>query len=125
MAQAVAHKHHHKQHESHAKRYLIAFAILSVVTIIEVLFGIFRPAILNDTMFVGMRLLNWVFITLTLYKAYLITWAFMHMELESKGLRRAVVWTGLFLVSYLIFILLTEGDYQHEVLTNGYVTWDF
>lgn len=72
-----------------------------------------------------MKLLNWIFIILTIYKAYYITWTFMHMEGETKGLRRAVVWTAVFLISYLIFILLTEGDYIYEVFKAGYKSWDF
>lgn len=113
------------KHESNAKRIWTVFAILSVVTIIEVFLGIFRPDFLQHTMFIGMRLLNWIFIALTLYKAYYIAWAFMHLEGETKGLRRAVVWTAVFLIGYLIFILLTEGDYIYEVYKHGYIAWDF
>ena len=72
-----------------------------------------------------MSLLNWIFIILTLYKAYYITWAFMHMDHETKGLRRSVVWTVIFLVAYLVFILLTEGDYIYEVYKSGHIAWDF
>ena len=43
-----------------------------------------------------MKGLNWIFIILTIVKAYYITWDFMHMRDETKGLRRAVVWTGVF-----------------------------
>ncbi|MCL6216803.1 cytochrome C oxidase subunit IV family protein [Zunongwangia pacifica] len=113
------------QHESNTKRIWQVFAILSVVTIVEVILGIVRPGFLTETSLVGMHLLNWIFIILTLYKAYYIAWAFMHMEHETKGLRRAVVWTGIFLAIYLIFILLTEGDYIYEVYKNGYIAWDF
>lgn len=112
-------------HESASKRIWTVFGILSVVTIAEVILGIIRPEFLTETHFLRMRLLNWIFIILTLYKAYLITWAFMHMEHEAKGLRRAVVWTGIFLVCYLIFILLTEGDYIFGVYHNEYQNWDF
>ena len=114
---------HH--HESNTKRIWQVFAILSVVTIVEVVLGIMRPTFLTNTSLVGMHLLNWIFIILTLYKAYYIAWAFMHMEQETKGLRRAVVWSGVFLAIYLIFILLTEGDYIYEVYKNGYIAWDF
>jgi cytochrome c oxidase subunit IV len=95
------------------------------VTIIEVFLGIVRPVFLTHNFFLSMKLLNWVFIILTIYKAYYIAWAFMHLEGESKGLRRAVVWTAVFLISYLMFILLTEGDYVHEVMKNSAVSWDF
>ena len=112
-------------HGSATKRIWTVFGILSIVTIVEVALGIIRPVFLIETHFLRMHLLNWIFIVLTLYKAYLITWAFMHMEHETKGLRRSVVWTGIFLVCYLIFILLTEGDYIFDVYKEGYVAWDF
>lgn len=110
---------------SAVKRIWTVFVILSVVTIVEVIFGILRPEFLEVTYIARMKLLNWIFILLTLYKAYLITWAFMHMEHEAKGLRRAVVWTAVFLIAYLVFILLTEGDYIHDVYTEGYQNWNF
>ena len=117
--------HETSNHGSATKRIWTVFAILSVVTIVEVILGIVRPEFLVETHLFRMHLLNWVFIILTLYKAYYITWAFMHMEHETKGLRRSVVWTGVFLVCYLIFILLTEGDYIFDVYDNGYISWDF
>ena len=121
----MAHDSTAHHHESNTKRIWQVFAILSVVTIVEVVLGIIRPDFLTHTSLVGMHLLNWIFIILTLYKAYYIAWAFMHMEQETKGLRRAVVWSGVFLAIYLIFILLTEGDYIYEVYKNGYLSWDF
>ena len=120
MAHDTAH-----QHKSNTKRIWTVFIILSVITLVEVVLGIFKPEFLTDTSFLSMSLLNWIFIILTIYKAYYIAWAFMHLESETKGLRRAIVWTAVFLISYLIFILLTEGDYIYEVFNNGYVSWDF
>lgn len=118
MAHDTAHN------ESNISRIWKVFGILSAVTIIEVAFGIWKPEFLNARV-ASMKLLNWIFIILTLYKAYLITWAFMHMEGETKGLRRSVVWTGIFLICYLMFILLIEGDYVYEVYRTGYKSWDF
>ncbi|MFD1094213.1 cytochrome C oxidase subunit IV family protein [Salegentibacter chungangensis] len=120
MAHDTAHKH-----ESNTKRIWTVFIILSVITIVEVILGIIKPPFLTDTMFIGMRLLNWIFIILTIWKAYYIAWAFMHLEGETKGLRRAIVWTAVFLIGYLIFILLTEGAYIYDVYKSGYVSWDF
>jgi Co/Zn/Cd efflux system component len=121
MAQDTAH------HDSAAakKRIWTVFGILSVLTIVEVILGYIRPSVLVQTDIVGMSILNWIFIILTIYKAYYITWAFMHMEHETKGLRRVVVWTGVFLICYLIAILLIEGGYIEQVYTDGYITWEF
>ena len=99
--------------------------VLTIVTAVEVGLGITKPAPLVESTFMSMKLLNWIFIVLTLVKAYYITWDFMHMRDERSSLRRAVVWTPIFLVSYLIFILLFEADYIYTVFTEGFVTWDF
>lgn len=98
---------------------------LSIVTAIEVVLGIYKPAFLVKTDFLDMKLLNWIFIILTLVKAYYITWDFMHMRDEKSSLRRAVVWTPIFLVAYLIFILLFEATYIYEVFRDGFLAWDF
>ncbi|MCK5401358.1 MAG: cytochrome C oxidase subunit IV family protein, partial [Flavobacteriaceae bacterium] len=82
--------------------------LLTIVTTVEVFLGISKPDALM-TSFLSMKILNWIFIILTLVKAYYITWDFMHMRDETKALRRMVVWTAIFLVCYLLFILLQEG----------------
>ncbi len=102
--------------QSHTKRIWNVFWILSAITIVEVILGIYKPASLHLTSFLGTSPLNWIFIILTLFKAYGITWAFMHMEGEKKWFRRAVVWTAVFLICYLVTLLLIEGDYLHSTL---------
>ena len=98
---------------------------LSIVTTVEVALGITKPHVLVANTFIGMKLLNWIFIILTLVKAYYIAWDFMHLRDEKSSLRRAIVWTPIFLVCYLIFILLFEADYIYNVFKDGYVTWNF
>lgn len=97
---------------------------LTFVTAIEVVLGILKPESLM-TKFLGMKILNWIFIILTIVKAYYITWDFMHMRDETKGLQRMVVWTAIFLILYLIFILLQEGGYVFDVYDDGYIKRDF
>lgn len=109
-------------HESNAKRIWIVFALLSVVTIVEVYLGIVKFDVLHLTRFLGTSPLNWIFIILTIIKAYYITWAFMHMEGEKKWFRRSVVWTAVFLILYLVTLLLIEGDYLYSTLAP-LVTW--
>lgn len=101
------------------------FVFLSIVTIVEVALGILKPESLTGNTFLAMKLLNWIFIILTLVKAYYITWDFMHMRDETKGLRRSVVWTAIFLICYLVLILLIEGDYIFDVYKSGFVKFDF
>jgi hypothetical protein len=101
------------------------FILLSIVTIVEVVLGIIKPPVLTENNFLAMKLLNWIFIILTLVKAYYITWDFMHMRDEKSSLRRSVVWTGVFLICYLVLILLIEGDYIYEVYKENYIKFNF
>jgi len=98
--------------------------LLTIVTSVEVAFGITKPEELMSKFF-GMKILNWIFIVLTLVKAYYITWDFMHMRDETKALRRMVVWTVVFLICYLLFILLQEGGYIFDIYDNGFIKRDF
>lgn len=103
-------------HESNTKRIWIVLIILTVLTTVEVVLGIAKPDSLHLTSFLGTSPLNWIFIILTLIKAYYITWAFMHMEGETKWLRRSVVWSAIFLICYLVTLMLIEGNYLHSTL---------
>ena len=96
---------------------------LTIVTVVEVILGIIKPEVLMGQV-LGMKALNWIFIILTLVKAYYIAWDFMHMRDETAGLRRSVVWTAIFLILYLLFILLQEGGYVFEVYDSGYIKRD-
>ena len=98
--------------------------LLSIVTLVEVALGIFKPEILL-LYFLNMKILNWIFISLTIVKAYYITWDFMHMRDETKTLRRVVVWTFVFLVLYLIFILIQEAGDIFDQGSNDYIKRDF
>ncbi|MDG2193417.1 MAG: cytochrome C oxidase subunit IV family protein [Polaribacter sp.] len=110
--------------ESHTKRIWIVFGFLCIITMVEVALGIVKPEGLYFTQFLGTSLLNWIFIILTLVKAYYIVWAFMHLEGEKKWFRRAIVWTVVFLISYLVTLLLIEGGYLFETLAP-LVKWDY
>ena len=61
----------HVHDNSNVKRIWNVFFILSIITIVEVLLGIFKPEALPQRW--GTSWLNWIFIILTLAKAYGIT----------------------------------------------------
>ena len=103
-------------HESNVGRIWKVFGLLSVITIVEVALGIIKPESLHLNNILGTSYLNWIFIILTLAKAYYITWTFMHMEGEKTWFRRAVVWTAVFLIIYLVTLLLIEGGYLYDTL---------
>ena len=102
--------------ESHTALIWKVFGFLSLVTIVEVAFGIYKPESLHLTQFLGTSLLNWIFLILTLVKAYGIAWYFMHLKQEKTWFRRAIVWTVVFLIIYLTTLILIEGDYVFEEL---------
>ncbi|MGB2341505.1 MAG: cytochrome C oxidase subunit IV family protein [Flavobacteriaceae bacterium] len=97
---------------------------LSIVTTIEVVLGILKPQSLMS-MFLGMKILNWIFIILTLVKAYYIAWDFMHIRDEKGSLKGSIVLPLIVLIPYLCFILLLEADYIYEVMRIGFVSWNF
>lgn len=97
---------------------------LSIVTTIEVALGIIKPEILMIP-FLKMKILNWIFIILTLVKAYYIAWDFMHIRDEKSGLKNSIVLPLLILIPYLAFILLIEADYIFDVMDSGFVAWNF
>jgi cytochrome c oxidase subunit IV len=112
-------------HVSNTKRIWFVFGLLSVVTTVEVILGILKPDALHMNHLLGMNLLNWIFYILTIFKAYYIVWAFMHMEGEKSSLRWSVVAPVIFLVMYLLFILLIEADYIFEIFKNSTIKWNF
>ena len=113
---------------SHAKSHTAliwkVFAFLSLITIVEVFLGIVKPASLNLTQILGTSILNWIFLILTLVKAYGIAWYFMHLKQEKASFRRAIVWTAVFLICYLATLILIEGNYMGDVL-RSYTKWNY
>lgn len=114
-------------HTSSTKRIWNVFWILSVLTIVEVVLGIYKPASIHHAGFLGTSILNWIFIILTIVKAYYIVWAFMHMEGEKTSLRWSIVGTGIFLIIYIIVLFLIEAVYVYDVLNdpNSISKWIF
>jgi len=97
---------------------------LSIVTVIEVALGIVKPASLMSS-FLHMKIINWIFIILTIVKAYYIAWDFMHLRDEKSGLTSSTVLPLVILIPYLAFILLVEGNYIYDVMFEGFVSWNF
>ena len=109
--------------ESHTALIWKVFGFLSIVTIVEVVLGIYKPPGLHLGIFLGTSWLNWIFIILTLIKAYGIAWYFMHLRDELTWFRRAIVWTVVFLIVYLTTLVLIEGDYKYDMLAP-YLRWN-
>ena len=97
---------------------------LSIVTVIEVGLGITKPAFLLES-FLQMKILNWIFVALTLVKAYYIYWDFMHLRDETSGLINSIILPLLILIPYLAFILILEADYIYDIMQAGFQSWNF
>ena len=127
----------HQEHDLTIFRGLIKFKnitqkiwgvllLLSIVTAVEVALGIYKPdPLMSYIPYLNMKILNLIFIVLTIVKAYYITWDFMHMRDETKLLRRVVVWTFIFLVCYLVWILIQEAGYIFDYDSVDYIKRDF
>ena len=112
-------------HASNTKRIWQVFIYLSILTIVEVVLGIIKPDALFHHDFLSLSYLNWIFIILTIVKAYYIMWAFMHLEGEKASFRWSIVGTLAFLCVYLTAIVLIEGEYIHQVFQNSSYKWIF
>lgn len=127
----MAHDHHNLaifrgliKFKSNEQKIWGVLLLLSIITAIEVVLGIYKPESLMAKV-IGTKLLNWIFIILTIVKAYYIAWDFMHLRDEKASFRWSLVLPLIILIPYLCFILLNEGNYIHEVFKNGFVTWNF
>jgi len=92
------------------------FWILLFITAFEVALGIIKPSFLVDTIFLGTKLLNHVFIILTVIKAAYIILQFMHLGHEEVTLKWTILLPAIILVPYLLFIVLSEGAYTYLML---------
>ena len=112
--------------KSNTQKIIGVLILLSIVTLVEVVLGIYKPEVLNQS-FANLKLLNWIFIILTIVKAYYITWDFMHMRDETSILRRVVVWTAVFLILNLSFIFIQEAGYIFDEFDDpsNYIKTDF
>lgn len=93
------------------KKIVFVTILLTVITAVEVLLGIFIKHGTDLWPFV-----KWAFIVMTLVKAAYIVSVFMHLGDERKSLRYIIlVPYGIFAL-YLIFIGITESNFVNDVL---------
>lgn len=109
---------HHSEEEGKKIRRKIAVVtvILSVITIVEVLVGIYFPkSSLSTSGWYGIKA---GYIILTVIKAGYIIMVFMHLGDEHKNLRRMILWPYIIFILYLIFILSVEAIAVNDIWTN-------
>jgi cytochrome c oxidase subunit 4 len=101
--------HAHEEHVGLSKKKIWqVFGILLLITVIEFIIALW--VLPNNYMphHVG----NFVYIALTLLKAYYIVAYFMHLKYEKLGLQLALTVSFIFIL-YFITLMLIEGGYLH------------
>ena len=105
-------EHGQEGHGEHAgldkKKIWQVFGILLLITVIEFIIALW--VIPNDHM--SQHIGNYVYILLTLVKAYYIVAYFMHLKYEKLGLQLALTVSFVFII-YFIVLMLIEGGYLH------------
>ncbi|MBK8622399.1 MAG: cytochrome C oxidase subunit IV family protein [Saprospiraceae bacterium] len=84
--------------------------ILAFITIFEVVFALLGKGYLVDGFYISGWITGGMMILLSIVKAYLIVYEFMHMKYEVPGLVRTVLFPTLLLV-WAIIAFLAEGRY--------------
>lgn len=109
---------HHSEEQGKVVRKKIwkVTAILSIITTVEVLVGVFFPK--GDNPGMQWEMIKWGYIILTVLKAGYIVMVFMHLGDEAKSLRYMILVPYIIFILYLIFILVTEATYVNDA-------WEF
>jgi len=101
--------HAHDDHGGLSKKKIWqVFGILLLITVIEFIIALW--VIPNGYMSHSVG--NFIYIALTLLKAYYIVAYFMHLKYEKLGLQLALTVTFIFII-YFIVLMLIEGGYLH------------
>lgn len=96
-------------YESSKKTAYRIITILAIITIGEVAFALVGKGYIIEGWHVPIAIMGGVMIILSLVKAYLIVYEFMHMKYEIPGLVKSVL-LPLFLLVWAIIAFLYEGN---------------
>lgn len=103
------HNHHNEEvGKSVRKKIWFVTMLLTVITIVEVLTGIFVKQ-----HFAIWHLVKWGFIVLTLVKAAYIVLVFMHLGDEHNAFRKMILYTYIVFIIYLALLCLVEAWAVH------------
>jgi cytochrome c oxidase subunit 4 len=106
------HGHDEHGHGEHAgldkKKIWKVFFILLLITVVEFIIALAVLPHYPNLHHAG----NFVYIALTLLKAYYIVAYFMHLKYEKLGLQLSLTVSFIFII-YFIVLMLTEGGYLH------------
>jgi len=100
-------EHAHEEHASMTKKKIWSvFGVLLLITVIEFIIALWVIPNHHMTQHTG----NYIYILLTLFKAFYIVAYFMHLKFEKLGLQLSIIVSLIFIV-YLITLMLIEGNY--------------
>jgi len=88
----------HMTYEESKKSAFKIIIILAIITIVEVLFALLGKGYLKEGIEFPPVLMGGVMIIMSVVKAYLIIFEFMHMKYEAPGLAKSVLLPTLLLV---------------------------
>ena len=94
--------------------------LLTVITAVEVGAGIIWPRNALGAESAGWMAIKVSYLVLTLVKAAYIVLVFMHLGDERKSFKWTILAPYILFIAYLIFIGLTEGSYDHDVIAPFY-----
>lgn len=94
------------------KKIYFVTILLSVVTAIEVLLGVFWISLFPNSW----HWVKWIFIMMTLVKATYIVMTFMHLGDERRSIRKVILMPYVLFLMYLVFVIIWESTYVHNAL---------
>ena len=100
----------HLSYEDSKKIVLKTILILAGITVAEVLFALLGKGYIIEGVHIPGIIVGLVMITMSIVKAYLVVFEFMHMKYELKPLVRSVI-LPLGLLIWAIIAFLWEGTY--------------
>ena len=100
----------HLTYEQSVKTAYRIITILGIITICEVLFALLGKGYLVDGIHFNEGLIALVMIVMSIVKAYLIVYEFMHMKYEVPGMVKSVL-LPLGLLIWAIIAFIAEGKY--------------
>lgn len=105
---------HHSEEEGKKirRRLWNVFWILLVVTAVEVTLGIFWKSMAGENHEAVWPIIKWLFIAMTLVKAFYIVAEFMHLGGERKNFVLTIMISYSVLLIYLVYMVLTEAVFQ-------------
>ena len=105
---------HHSEEEGKKirRRLWNVFWILLIITAVEVSLGIFWKSMAGDNEATVWPIIKWLFISMTLVKAFYIVAEFMHLGGERRNFIYTIMISYSVLMIYFIYMVLAEAIYR-------------